>query len=142
MSKITDAPTMTAEVSNTELTKSRRRPPAYRKPNQTRGARLRQELTADLVAKLGGRGRISLIQLQDVHRVADLTLLCQTARADLLAGKATIGDVVKLEGTCARAMKRLNLPERGRSKSALRYGRAEPVPTLQDYLAGRQAEDE
>lgn len=130
MSKITDAPTMTAEAaSKTEATKGRPAP-AYRKPNQTRAARQRQQMIADLVTKLGGRDRISPIQLQDVHRVADLILLCQTARAELAAGNGTIGDVVKLEGTCARAMKRLNLPA---------PGSVAPGPTLQDYLASHHA---
>jgi hypothetical protein len=103
MSKDTEAATMEAE------TIKGRPEPAFRKPNQTRAGRQRKEMVADFVARLGGPERISPIQLQDVHRVVDLMLLCQTARAELAAGNGTIGDVVKLEGTLARAMKRLNL---------------------------------
>jgi hypothetical protein len=108
MSKITDAPTMTAEASNTQLTKSRRGPPAYRKPNQTRAGRLRQQMTADLIAKLGGH--VSPIQSVAVETIVDLLLAARTARADLLAGKATIDDVVKLENAVGRAILRLGLP--------------------------------
>jgi hypothetical protein len=142
MSKRTDATTMTAEASKTEATKGRPEP-AFRKPTQTRAGRLRKEMIAAYVDALGGSARVNPIQLQDVARCVDLILLAQTARAELAAGKTTtINDVVKLEGAADRAVRRLCLPAPGQSKSAMKYGRAESVPTLADYLAGRQAEDE
>lgn len=103
-----DATMMTTEASNTQLTKSRRGPPAYRKPNQTRDGRLRQAMIADYIAKLGGR--VGPIQLADIERVVDLDMLAKTARADLAAGKTTIDDLVKLENATNRALQRLNLP--------------------------------
>jgi hypothetical protein len=122
-----------------------RRPDAgvkYRKPNQTRGARQRKEMIAAYVSALGGSARVSPIQLQDVTRAVDLVMLARTARAELAAGKTTINDLVKLEGAADRAVRRLALPAPGRSKSAIKYGRPEPVPTLTDYLAGQHGKDE
>jgi hypothetical protein len=127
MSKITDATTMTAEASKTEATRSKPEP-AYRKPTQTRDGRLRQQMVASYTAALGGR--VNPIVMQDVERVADLMMLAKAARADLLAGKATINDVVKLEGTLGRALKRLNLPA---------SGSATPMD-LHDIVAKRTAE--
>jgi hypothetical protein len=102
----------------------------------------RQQLVAAYAEALGGKGRLTAIQAQNITRAVDLAMLAQTARADLLAGKTTINDVVKLEGAADRAVRRLNLPAPGPSKVSKRYGNAEPVPTpLQDYFAG-QAEDE
>jgi hypothetical protein len=74
MRKITDAPTMTGEASKTEATKSRREP-AYRKPTQTRAGRLRKEMIGGYVAALGGTDRVSAIQLENIRRAVDLTLL-------------------------------------------------------------------
>lgn len=96
---------MTAETIKTEG----RPAPAYRKPTQTRAGRLRQEMIDSYIAALGGN--VGPIVMQDVIRVADLTLLASHQRAELAGGRAKIADVVKLEGTLARAMKRLNLPE-------------------------------
>jgi hypothetical protein len=140
MSKCADPTKMTAETaSKTETTKGRPAP-AFRKPTQTRAGRLRQEMIDSYIAALGGN--VGPIVMQDVIRVADLTLLASHQRAELAGGRAKIADVVKLEGTLARAVRRLNLPESGPSKVSKRYGNAEPVPTpLQDYFAG-QAEDE
>jgi hypothetical protein len=76
------------------------------------------------VRALGGRARVTAIQLQDVERAVDLVLLAKTARAELAAGKATVNDVVKLENSADRAVRRLNLPPPS----------AAPVQTLQDYL--------
>jgi hypothetical protein len=142
MSKRTDAMTMTAEAIKTEATKGRPAP-AYRKPNQTRAGRLRKEMIAAYVSALGGSDRVNPIQLQDVARCVDLILLAQTARAELAAGKirTTINDVVKLEGAADRAVRRLNLPAPGPSKVSGRYGKAEPVPTLQDYFDGQTEEE-
>jgi hypothetical protein len=107
MSKITDAPTMTAEAaSKAEPTKGRPEP-AYRKPTQTRAWRQRKDLIDGYVTALGGR--VSPIQLRDVERAVDLIMLANTARAELAAGKTTINDVVKLEGASDRAVRRLCL---------------------------------
>ena len=101
---------------------------------------IREKLIADYVAKLGGN--VGPIAMTDVERCADMVLLAQTARAKLAAGRATINDVVKLENAADRAVRRLNLPEPGPSKISRRYGKADPVPTLQDYFANQQGEDE
>ena len=74
---------------------------------------MRGQLVNAYVRALGGRARVTAIQLQDVERAVDLVLLAKTARAELAAGKTTINDVVKLEGASDRAVRRLNLPPPG-----------------------------
>jgi hypothetical protein len=128
-----DATTMTTEASNTQLTKSRRGPPAYRKPNQTRAGRLRKEMIADFVTKLGGAGRISTIQMQDVERYVDLDLLAREARAGVRQGKVKILDLTSLEGAADRALRRLNLPAPGAA--------SRPVPSVTEYWASRHEEE-
>ena len=128
MGKITDATTMTAETNNTRLTLSRRGPPAYRKPNQTRAARQRKEMIAELVAELGGN--VSPVVMRNITRAVDLDTLASKARAALAAGNATIDDVVRLAGAADRAMRRLSLSP---------PNAAAAVP-LADYLAGRGEE--
>jgi hypothetical protein len=108
MSKDAHAMTTTAEASKTEATKGKPEP-AYRKPNQTRAGRQRKDLIDGYVVALGGASRVSPIVMQDITRAVDLCMLAQTARADLLAGKTTIGEVVLLEGAADRAVRRLNL---------------------------------
>jgi hypothetical protein len=103
-SKRTDAATMTTEASKTEKPE-----PAYRKPTQTRAGRQRKDLIDGYVQAAGGIDRVSPIVMQNITRAVDLIMLSQTARADLLAGKTTIGDVVLLEGAADRAVRRLNL---------------------------------
>jgi hypothetical protein len=105
MSKLTDTTTMTAEASTTKG----RPAPAFRKPNQTRAARQRQELIAAYIQALGGADRVSPIVMQNITRAAELAMLANTARADLAAGKTTIGDVVLLEGASDRAIRRLGI---------------------------------
>ena len=119
--------TTTAEASKTEATKGKPEP-AFRKPTQTRAGRQRQKLVAAYVAALGGSGRISPIQLQDVERCVDMVLLAKTARAELAAGKTTVNDVVKLENAADRAVRRLNLPA---PKAAA------PGLTFADFLASQ-----
>jgi hypothetical protein len=91
----------------------------------------RQQLVAAYVEALGGKAHVTAIQLQDVTRVVDLTELASRQRAELAAGRAKIADVVKLEGTLARALKRLNLPPKA----------AAPVPSLDEYLAQRTTDE-
>jgi hypothetical protein len=69
---------------------------------------MRQKLITAYVAEFGGN--VGPIVMQDVIRIVDLTLAASHQRAELAAGRAKLADVVKLEGTLARAMKRLNLP--------------------------------
>ena len=130
----------TEEAIKTEATKGKPEP-AYRKPTQTRAGRLRKEMIDGYTAALGGKARVTAIQLQDITRAVDLVTLASKARAALAAGNATINDVVKLEGAADRAVRRLNLSAPGPSKVS-KYGKAEPVPTLQDYFANQQGEDE
>jgi hypothetical protein len=128
MSKDADAMPMTAEVSKTEAT--RRRPePAFRKPNQTRAGRQRQEMIAAYLQALGGA--VGPIVMSDITRIVDLTLAASHQRAELAAGRAKLADVVKLEGTLARAMKRLNLPAPGSAPAGM---------DLHDIVARRVAE--
>jgi hypothetical protein len=108
------------------------------RPLGSLGARgRRQQLVAAYVEALGGKARVTAIVMQNVTRAVDLIMLANTARADLAAGKTTINDVVKLEGAADRAVRRLNLPAPGPSKVS-KYGKAEPVPTLQDYFANHE----
>jgi hypothetical protein len=107
--------------------------PAPGRPLGSLGARgRRQQLVTACVEALGGKARITAIQMTDIERVVDLIALAKTARAALAGGRAKVADVVKLEGTLARAMKRLNLPA---------PNAAAPVPTLAEYLAQRTTDE-
>jgi hypothetical protein len=104
--------------------------PAPGRPLGSVGARgRRQQLVADCISRLGGKERVSPLQMQAITQVVDLTLLASHQRAELGKGRAKVADVVKLEGTLARALKRLALPPPG----------AAPVQTLQDYIAQHEA---
>jgi hypothetical protein len=91
----------------------------------------RQALVDGCIKALGGADRVNAIQMEDICRVVDLMMLARHQRAELAGGRAKLADVVKLEGTLARAMKRLNLPEPNAA-----------VPTLSQYLAAHEAEHE
>jgi hypothetical protein len=130
MSKHTDATSMTAEASKPEATK--RPEPAYRKPNQTRDGRLRQRMVAEYIQALGGD--VSEIVRRNVERVVDLEMLAATARAAALRGEVAIGNVTRLEIQASKAVRMLGLPAPGSA--------AAPVPTVQDYWAGRHAAPE
>lgn len=115
MSKITDAPTMTAEAaSKTEAATKGRPEPAFRKPNQTRAARQRQQMITDFVTALGGSERVTPLLMRDISRVADLMALCEQERAKALRGEpVSIANLSRLEGSCDRAVRRLRLPVSG-----------------------------
>jgi hypothetical protein len=66
----------------------------------------------------------------NVLAAAELKAAAETARADLLAGKTTIGEVVLLENASDRAVRRLGLPAAG----------AAPVMGLHDHAAKRALE--
>jgi hypothetical protein len=85
--------------------------PGAGRPAGSRSVRavMREKLIADCTAKLGGN--VGPLVLADIERVVDLIELTRMARADLLAGRAKLADVVKLEGTLGRALKRLGLPD-------------------------------
>jgi hypothetical protein len=102
----------------------------------------RQDLIDGYLQALGGADAVTAIQRQDAERCADMTALALNMRRRALRGDPTvkIDDLTRLEGACDRARRRLNLPAPGPSKVS-RYGKAEPVPTLQDYFAD-QAEEE
>jgi hypothetical protein len=123
---------MTAEASKAEATK--RPAPAFRKPNQTRAGRHRQRMAADFVAALGGADRVNPLQLEDIHRAADLVVLAKTARGELAAGKTSIDDVVKLENAADRAVRRLNLPAAGAAPAV--------TGSIHDHVARRLDERE
>jgi hypothetical protein len=67
----------------------------------------------------------------NVLAAAELKAAAEKARADLLAGKATIGDVVLLENTADRAARRLNLKPPSPGSAG---------PTMSQYLAEHEAE--
>jgi hypothetical protein len=80
------------------------------RPVGSLGARgRRQQLVAAYIEALGGKGRVTAIQLQDITRAVDLVTLASKARAALAAGNATINDVVKLENAVDRSMRRLGI---------------------------------
>jgi DNA-binding helix-hairpin-helix protein with protein kinase domain len=91
----------------------------------------RKQLVDGYTAALGGSSRITAIQLRDIERAVDMTMLAEAARAKALRGdKVAITDLVRLEGAADRAVRRLNLP-------ASHAG--PPVQTLAEYLASRHA---
>jgi hypothetical protein len=93
----------------------------------------RKELIAAYVDALGGADRVGPIQLQDIERAVDLTMLASEMRAAVRQGTAKVSQLTTLEGHADRARRRLNLRP---------PGSAAPVQTLQDYLASKQAATE
>jgi hypothetical protein len=92
-------------------------------------ARRRRELIAVFVQAIGGR--VSPVQLVEIERTASLLILAEDLRAKALRGEdVAIADLSRLEGTADRAIRRLGL----KAGAA-----AQPVPTLADYLASKQA---
>jgi hypothetical protein len=87
----------------------------------------RQQLVRAYVEALGGADRVSAIQMENIHRAVDLTLLARDMRAAVSKGTAKVADLTRLEGASDRAVRRLGLPPPG----------AAPVPTLAEYLAQR-----
>jgi hypothetical protein len=82
---------------------------------------------------LGGAARLSETQRVDIRRVAELTALAEDCRAMVMqqdGGPGAVAVLVKLEGTLARAMKRLNLPP---------ANAAAPVMGLHDIVARHAA---
>jgi hypothetical protein len=125
MSKRVDATTMTAETaSKTEATKGKPEP-AFRKPNQTRAGRQRQEMVAAYVSVLGGKAHVGPIVMQDIERAVDLVLLARDMRAAVRQGTAKVSDLTRMESTADRAVRRLGLPA---------AGAAVPVQTLHDIM--------
>jgi hypothetical protein len=95
--------------------------------------RRRRELVASFVEALGGR--VSAVQKVEIERCASLLILAEDMRAKAFRGEnVSISDLSRLEGTCLRALQRLNLPASGAASA--------PVPTLADYLASKQAATE
>jgi hypothetical protein len=98
---------------------------------QQQEAQRRQELVDGIVQKLGGIERVDALQRVEIGRVVDMALLAEGTRAKALRGEAIdIGDMVRLEGALSRVLRSLNLPA---------PNAAAAVPTLQDYLASKQA---
>jgi hypothetical protein len=112
---------------------------ARRKALEEESAARKPQLMDAYVAALGEGVRANPIIMLDVERAADLVLMAAEMRVAVRLGTAKVADLGRLEGHADRAVRRLNLP--GPSKVS-RYGKAEPVPTLQDYFANQQGEDE
>jgi hypothetical protein len=96
----------------------------------TRGRRWR--LIAGFTEALGGSDRITALQLEDIHRAADLVALAAAARAAALVGKESLGNVTRLEIQASKAVRRLNLPSPGNS--------AAPVRTFAELVAGHEGD--
>jgi hypothetical protein len=74
----------------------------------------RQQLVAGYVQVLGGADRISSLQMAEVMRAVDMTLLAEGMRAKALRGEPIdIGDMIRLEGAVSRVIRSLNLPPPG-----------------------------
>jgi hypothetical protein len=114
---------------------------ARRKQLEEESAARKPQLIDAFVQALGGRDRIGPLVMLDIERAVDLTLMAAELRTAVRLGTARMSQLTTLEGHADRAVRRLNLPEPGRSKVS-RYGKAEPVPTLHDYFADQQGEDE
>jgi hypothetical protein len=92
--------------------------------------RRRRELVNSYVQALGGR--VSPVQMVEIERCASLLILAEDMRAKAFRGEnVSISDLSRLEGTCLRALQRLNLPT---------PGSAAPTQSLADYLAQRTAD--
>jgi hypothetical protein len=124
------------------MDKAARRSPVDKPPtrggilhNRTRRAHRRRELIEVYTNALGGDTKLTDGQRVDVRKAAELVALAEDARALALqegpGGAGLLSVLVRLEGAADRAVRRLNLPA---------LGRAAPVQTLADYLAGRGEE--
>jgi hypothetical protein len=69
----------------------------------------------------------------NVLAAAELTVAAETARVQLLAGKADVDQLVKLENLAARAIRRLGIKP---------GAAAAPTQSLAAYLASKQAASE
>lgn len=110
----------------------RRRAPGAGRPIGSRSARavMRETLIRAYIEALGGN--VGPIQLQDVHRCADLTLLAAETREAVRHGRAKVADMTRLEGAADRAQRRLNLPPPNATPA---------TPSLAEYLAQRIADE-
>lgn len=93
-----------------------------------RGRRL-VDLIEQFGEALGGLDKLDRQRLDDVRRAAELTLLSELTRADVLRHGGADGDLqtlVRLEGAADRAVRRLHLKPGGQSAI---------VPSLAEYLA-------
>jgi hypothetical protein len=103
-----------------------------------RGRRLR-DLIEQFAAALGGLNTLDRQTLDDVRRAAELTMLAEEARVDLLrrGGDANaLAGMVKLENAVDRSVRRLRLKPGGQGAA---------TPSLAEYLrdsASQAAADE
>jgi hypothetical protein len=76
-----------------------------------REQRRRRDLVAIFIDALGGRAKVSELQLVAVRKAAELTAAAEAVRARVLAGDATadLDALVKLEGEARRAVRALNI---------------------------------
>ena len=88
----------------------------------------RRELIDGYVAALGGADRVNAIQMVEIERVVDMSLLAEAMRARALRGEAIdIGELVRLEGAVSRVIRSLNLPPPGAAPVPI--STPEPTPT-------------
>lgn len=103
---------------------------ARRKQLEEESAARKPQMIAAYVEALGGADRVNPILMIDIERAAELVLLAREMRQSVRQGAAKVADLTRLEGAADRAVRRLNLPP---------PNAAAPVPTLQDYVASKQA---
>ena len=103
---------------------------------RTRRARRRRELIAAYTNALGGDRALTEGQRVDIRKAAELVALAEDCRALAMqqgpGSPGALSALVRLESSSTRAVRALRLPA---------PNAAEPVQTLQDYLASQHAAD-
>src|SRR5260370_18946336 len=99
---------------------------ARRKQLEEESAARKPAMIAAYVALLGGADRVNPIQMTDIERAVDLTLIASELRAAARLGTAKVSQLTTLEGHADPARRRLNLPGDDPCSPA-------PVITLNDH---------
>jgi hypothetical protein len=82
-------------------------------------SRRRRDLIRGYVSALGGPDKVSPTAMNDVVRAADLVAIAEKSRADALrGGTVDLSALIRLEGAADRAVRRLSLPQSGKSPAA------------------------
>jgi hypothetical protein len=107
---------------------------ARRKQLEEESAARKPAMIAAYVEALGGPDRVNPIQMTDIERAVDLTLIASEMRAAVRLGTAKVSQLTTLEGHADRARRRLNIPPPNAA--------AAPTHLLDDYLAARSDDGE
>ena len=117
----------TAEPLPTRRAKITNDPMSVRVSLNTADGRRVADLYRSFLRAMGGP--TDAVAQANVLAAAELTVATETARVQLLAGKADVDQLVRLENLAARAVRRLGI-KLGSGKPA--------VPKLAEYLANRE----